>query len=403
MLERTLVPRAIWLAVFTISFTSHPEAAPRPTRECPIEIASNKPWVQVAVNDSPPLWFILDSGAAGGSVLAREAADRLGLKGGSETSKHIGAGAGVDVGIVTLPDVTLHVAGDSMKLAEMRVFSMTHVAPYEGRHLDGLLGEDFFRRNVVEIDYAKRKLRIIDPDAYTPGPAATVIPITLEDGLVIAAAAIQRAGEAPIPCRFAIDTGVRTTLVLYSPFVMRRRLLETREPMITATIGGGIGGETKGDLARLDTLRIGPLAFARIPVILSRDTVGVFANEEPDGIVGGEILRRYKTTFDYPHARMVLEPYPDAPPFEYDMSGLFLVGQGATNERVTVLSVAARTPAAEALLQKGDEIVAINGRPASQVGLDGVRQLFRAPATYRLVVKRGDAKLNVDLKTRRLV
>jgi predicted aspartyl protease len=359
--------------------------------------------VQVAINNSPPQWFILDSGAAGGSILAKETADRLGLKGGAESRKHIGAGAGVDVGIATIPDVTLNVAGDSMTLPEMRVFSMAHIAPYEGRQLGGLLGEDFFQRNVVEIDYAKRTLRIIDPDAYTPGPAATVVPITVENGHAVAESAIQRAGEAPIPCRFVIDTGVRTTLVVYSPFVMQHRLLETKEPMITATIGGGAGGETRGDLARLEKLQIGPLEFARIPVVFSRDTAGAFATDEADGIVGGEILRRYKTTFDYPHSRMVLEAYPGAPPFEYDMSGLFLVGQGTANERVTILSVAARTPAAEALLQKGDEIVAVNGRQASKVGLDGVRQLFRAPATYRLVVKRGDAKLNVELKTRRIV
>lgn len=204
-------------------------------------------------------------------------------------------------------------------------------------------------------------------------------------------------------CRFVIDTGVRTTLILYHPFVMRHRFLETTEPMITATIGGGAGGETKGDLGRLDSLHIGTLAFGKTPVIYSRDTVGVFAGDDADGIVGGEILRRCKTTFDYPHSRLVLEPYTGGQPFEYDMSGLFLVGQGTNHGRVTVLSVAARTPAAEVGLMKGDEIVAINGRPTSQVGLEGVRQLLRVPATYRLEVKRRAATLIVEMRTRRIV
>ena len=85
------------------------------------------------------------------------------------------------------------------------------------------------------------------------------------------------------------------------------------------------------------------------------------------------------------------------------MSGLFLVGQGIDHGRITVLSVAPRTPAAEARLMKGDEIVAVNGRPASRVGLEGARQLFRVPATYRLEVRRGEAKLSVEMRTRRLV
>ena len=403
MSERTRFARAIVTALSAISLSSSLNAAPRPTRECPIEIASNKPWVQVVINNSVPQWFILDSGASGGTILAKEAADRLGLKRGSEIGTHIGAGAGVDVGVATLSNVTIGVAGDAMVIPEMRVFSFAHVSPYEGRRLDGLLGEDFLWRNVVEIDYAKRRLRIIDPAKYTPSPAATIVPITLVHGLAMADAAITRPGEPTISCRFVIDTGVRTTLVLYHPFVMEHRFLETSEPTITATIGGGVGGETKGDLGRLDSLRIGTLSFAKTPVIYSRDTVGVFAGDDADGIVGGEILRRCKTTFDYAHSRLILEPYSDAKPLEYDMSGLFLVGQGADYARVTVLSVAARTPAAEAGLMKGDEIMAIDGRPASQVGVEGARQLFRTPATYRLEVKRGDTKLNVEMKARRLI
>jgi hypothetical protein len=394
--------RTIAIIFIVTGMASRLDAA-RPTRECSIQIGSNKPWVQVAVNDSPPLWFILDTGAAGGSVLSKEAAERLGLQRGAETQAHVGAGEGVSVGISALENITIHVAGDSMAIPEMPVFSLAHVSPFEGRRLDGLLGEDFLRRHVVEIDYAKRTLRIIDPEAYTPSSTATVVPISVDDGLAMAEGTIQRPGEASIPCRFVIDTGVRTTLVLYHPFVMRHRFLESNRPVITATIGGGAGGETKGDLGRLDSLHIGALAFDNPPVIFSRDTVGVFAGDDADGIVGGEILRRCKTTFDYPHARLLLEPYAGGKPFEYDMSGLFLVGEGTDYNQVTVLSVAARTPAAEAQLMKGDEIVSIDGRAASKVGLDGVRELFRVPKAYRLEVKRGEKKLNVELKTRRLV
>jgi len=403
MSERTLFAQAAVTALLAIGLARHSGAAPRPTRECPIEIVSNKPWVQVAINQSAPQWFILDTGASGGTILARETADRLELRRGSETSTHIGAGAGVNVGVATLPNVMVQVAGDTMSVPAIRVFSMAHVSPFEGRRLDGLLGEDFLWRHVVEIDYAKRRLRILDPAGYSPSPAATVVPIHVIDGLAMADCEIVRPGEAPIPCRFVIDTGVRTTLILYHPFVVKHRFLETTAPMITATIGGGAGGETKGDLGRLESLRVGAIAFARSTVIYSRDTVGVFAGDDADGIVGGEILRRCKTTFDYPHSRLVLEPYANLPPLEYDMSGLFLVGQGTAFDRVTVLSVAARTPAAEAGLAKGDEIERIDGKPASEIGLEGTRGLFRKPAKYRLEVKRGEGRVQLELTTRRLV
>lgn len=402
MSDRTLITRATAAAFLAIAVGTTLDAA-RPTRECPIEIGSNKPWVQVSINNSEPMWFILDTGAGGGSVVSKEAAERLGLERSNETDEHIGAGEGVRVGISTIPSAMLEVAGDTMTVREMMVFSLAHVAPFEGRRLEGLLGSDFLWRNVVEIDYAKRKMRIIDPADYTPSSSAIVVPINADEGLCMAEGVIQRKGEKPIPCRFVIDTGVRTTLILYSPFVKKHRFLETGEPMITATVGGGAGGETKGDLDRLEALGIGPARFDNPPVIYSRDSVGVFAGEDADGIIGGEILRRCKTTFDYPHDRLVLEPYPDQKPFEYDMSGTFLVGGGNEYNRVTIFSVAARTPAAEAGLMKGDEIVSVDKQATSKLGLDGVRGLFRSQATYRLEVRRGKEVLNIDLKTRRLV
>ena len=377
--------------------------AVRPTRECPIELGSNKPYVQVSVNNSPPMWFILDTGAGEGSLLAKEAAERLGLQRGSETDTHIGAGEGVRVGISHIPSATLHVAGDSMTVNNMMVFSLEHVEPFEGRQVEGLLGADFLRRNVVEIDYATLKMRIIDPADYTPSASAIIVPINADEGLCMAEGAIQRKGGKPIPCSFVIDTGVRGTLLLYSPFVRRHGFYDSKKPLITATVGGGAGGETKGDIDRLASLSIGPMKFDNTPVVYSRDSVGAFASEEASGIIGGEILRRCKTTFDYAHDRLVLEPYADQKPFEYDMSGTFLVGAGDDYRRVTVFSVAPKTPAAEAGLMKGDEIVSVDKRPAAQLGLDGVRGLFKSTATYRLEVKRGDKTLNVDLKTRRLV
>jgi len=375
-----------------------------PTQPIPFDISSNKPWVQVTLNGSAPQWFILDTGASGGTIIAKECADRLGLSHQGETATHIGAGAVVSVGISTASNVTVKVGGDTLGAPAFRVFSLAHVSPFEGRRLDGLLGEDFLRRHVVELDYAKRMLRVIDPATYTPPSGAVVVPIELGTGLAVAKAEVTPAGRSPIPCRLVIDTGVRSTLILYHPFVVKNRLLDASGRAITATIGGGAGGETRGELTRLDSLRIGGLGFGRITAIYSTDTVGVFAGTGEDGIVGGDVLRRCRVTFDYPHERLVLEPHDGArAAFDYDMSGLFLVTPAPDFTKVVVFSVAERTPAAESMLKKGDEILAIDGTRTSAIGLDGVRGMLRRPAHYRLQVARGDQKLEVQLTTRRLV
>ena len=377
--------------------------APLP-HEVSFEIGSNKPWVQVKLNGSAPQWFILDSGASGGTVIARECAERLGVTHGGEKSAQIGAGAGVSVGLSRAPDVTVAVGDDTLGSPGFMVFPLAHVSPFEGRRLDGLLGRDFLERHVVEIDYARRRLRVLDPASFAPPSAGVVVPVELETGLAVAQAAITPAGAKPIPCRLVIDTGVRTTIVLYHRFVIRHQLLDESGAAINATIGGGAGGETRGDLTRLDRLQVGGLDYAQVTAIYSRDTVGVFAGDDADGIVGGEILRRSRVTFDYPHHRLIFEPHPGPPaPFDYDMSGLFLVTPGPEFQRVTVFSVAGRTPAADAGLQKGDEILEINGERAATIGLEGVRGMLRKPARYHLKVARGTARLEMDLATRRLV
>jgi len=376
----------------------------RVDRELPFEITSNKPFVQVSINGSPKQWFILDTGCAGTSVIAKECALRTGLQGDSEMRTHLGAGEGVQVGVATLRDATLEVGGVEMKRPQLGIFSLAHVAPFEGRRVDGLLGQDFLEQHVVEIDYARGRIRLMDPAGFVPSGGGTSIPITLVGGLAVAEGAITVRGGDSIPCRFVIDTGVRATLVLFHPFSVGHRLLDAPGNLLSALIGGGAGGETRGDVGRLASLRIGASEFQDPVAIFSRDTVGVFASDGLDGIIGGELLRRCKVTFDYPHARIILEPYTrSVPAFEYDMSGLFLATDGDTYRHVIVLSVTQGTPATDAGLRPGDEIVAIDGRRSPALTLEGARQVFRTPGTRWLEVQRGGQRLQVTLVTRRLV
>ncbi|MGH7726675.1 MAG: aspartyl protease family protein [Candidatus Eiseniibacteriota bacterium] len=389
-------------AVTTLTLASR-EAGPG-AMEVPFEIASNKPYVQVSINGSPKQWFILDTGCGGTSVIAKECADRIGLRGEAEERVHLGAGEGVQVGVSTVPSVTLDLGEVSTKFATLRIFPLGHVAPYEGRPVDGLLGQDFLERHVVEIDYAKNRVRILDPESFVPARGGVSIPITTESGLAVAKGTITVRGKDPIPCRLVIDTGVRATVIFYRPFAAGHGLLDVPGNLLDATVGGGAGGETRGDVGRLEKLLLGSFAFDEPTAIFSRDTVGVLAGTEEDGIIGGELLRRARVTFDYPHQRMILEPYPGSlPPFDYDMSGLFLVAHGNSFERITVQSVTRGTPAGLAGLKPGDEILALDGRRSPKLTLEDARSSFRTPGEHRLEVRRGGKTLHITLIARRLV
>ena len=110
-------------------------------------------------------------------------------------------------------------------------------------------------------------------------------------------------------------------------------------------------------------------------------------------------------TFDYSHKTLYLEADPGAlERFDSDMSGLFLVSTGPAFERVLVQSVAAGTPAADAGIAKGDEILAIDEHRVAGRTLDEVRELFKNEgATYRVDVKHGGDSRVVTMTLRRLV
>lgn len=382
-----------------------PVVKPAVPHTATFEISGNKPFIRATINGSAPQWFILDTGCRGNSIIARESADRLHLQHGAEEKANVGAGAGADVGLSTANQaVRLGALGATLTVAEPILLTLGHVARIEGRRIDGLLGGDFLAQHVVEIDYAKRRISIHDPSEYAPPPGAVIIPVNLDTGWAVAEATITTHGGTPIPCRLIIDTGVRFTVALFQPFSAKHALHDSPGRLRDVVIGAGVGGLSRGDVARLDALTLGSRSFAQSVAVFSRDTSGIFSMDGPDGIVGGELLRRHRVTFDYAHGRMILEPYDhELVPFEFDMSGLFLAADPPDYAKIRILSVNAQSPAAEAGLVTDDEIVSIDGRRTPRLSLDQAREMLRAPVVRRLEIMRGKQRLRVRLEARRQV
>ena len=55
-------------------------------------------------------------------------------------------------------------------------------------------------------------------------------------------------------------------------------------------------------------MQLGRFLLKDPPVGLSLDKEGSGASEENDGLIGGEIFRRFRVILDYSRQRMILEP-----------------------------------------------------------------------------------------------
>lgn len=384
---------------FEYRFTSGSSA-----KDIPFEINANKIYLRVHVNNKGPLSFILDSGAAF-DVLDEEQARALNVKfsdetvvsGAGEGSVHISAGTGVSLSLAGLeiikPNITILPIHSS-------------ISNNEGRDVNGLLGYDFFKRFVVEIDYVNKRISIHEPKTYQYAGTGKVIPLEEnKEHIFINAMLVLRDGRQ-LPVQLLVDTGARMGVMLNTPFVDAHRLIDTTPQIIDSVISIGVGGSYRSAVTRVESLRMGPFTMKEPVVTLSRSKSGVLAGSDYDGIIGAEILRRFKVIFDYSRQRMIVEPnaYLNEP-FKYDMSGLVLVAEGPRLKPYKIYQVLDHSPAAESGLQKGDEIRTINGQPAANFTLEQIRQMFtqQAGVEYKLGIQRNNQLLTVVLKLRKLI
>jgi Aspartyl protease len=351
-----------------------------------MELHANKPRTPVRVNGAGPFDFLVDTGSIF-DVVDTERAAELGIasageydaSGAGEATMNLETAAGVRLGLddLELPPQEVRVAPINAAIGRL-----------EGRRLDGLLGYDFFSRFPVELDYEAGTL------ALGREPRGTPVPLELVRRHPFARAAFVLDGRRYEPT-FLVDTGFRSGVVLASPFVRHEGLLELAGRTIEATTGAGIGGPTVERVGRVERFELGPFVLENPIVNLSQAQSGTLAQQGYGGIVGSEILRRFTATFDYPEARLLLEPNAGfGKPFDFDMSGLYLAG----DERIDVLHVVDGSPVAEAGVRAGDRV--LTDRP-----LEELRRALRSEpgAEHVLELERDGRRFTAAFRLRRMI
>lgn len=368
----------------------------------PFELNSNHVYLQASVNDSKPIWFLLDTGA-GFTVLNEKRARELGMELHGQIE---GRGAGEKSTNVSLvKDVNYKLPGVEVFGQNAATISLEPLEGYEGRKMDGILGYDFISRFVVVIDYQKRLIHLYEPSTYQYSGSGKVIPFILQGGMPAIQTKITVQGKDPIEAQFDVDTGARNALVLNKPFHETHQLLQVAGKTLDAPLGFGVGGQTRQLIGHITSFQMGDFLLPDLLVSYAQDEKGANADPTSAGLLGGEILRRFTVVFDYSRNQMILDPndhFDD--PFHYDMSGLNLVAEGADFRSFRILKIVPDSPAAEADLQEGDLLESINGKPASEYTLEQIREMFKQPdAEYRLTFRRNDQGIDAKLRLRPLI
>jgi hypothetical protein len=267
----------------------------------PLEIDNNLIRLRVNVNGSQPLKFIFDTGASFSAISSKRAAD-LGLKSQGQLSANATGGK---IEVSRIEGVELKVQGARVSDLTIGAFPFPTTPGFE---FDGIIGCDFIRQFVIEIDYLKKTMNLYNPRTYRYAGRGKSIPLILIAGNTpLVNMKILVAGRAAVNAKLEVDTGGDNTVLVNSPFVKSHKLVEAMQNT-TQDARNGVGGNQQVITGRANAVELGTFTLKDVPVQLSLDTEGAGASEENDGLIGGEIFRRFKVILDYSRKRMILEP-----------------------------------------------------------------------------------------------
>src|SRR5262249_108455 len=155
------------------------------------------------------------------------------------------------------------------------------------------------------------------------------LPLTIENNLPFIHASISFPGRSAINAKIMVDTGANSALVLNRPFVDRYKLLDSI-PRTIESPDAGTSGEANGRMGRVLSLQLGRFVIEKPITSVAGSRNGALAAANSDGLIGGELLRRFEVILDYRWQRMIIAPNENfSQSYETGMSGALLKAEGA--------------------------------------------------------------------------
>lgn len=239
-------------------------------------------WVKLAVaGQSAPVNFLLDSGA-GASVLDLGSARRLGVKLGRSESVQGVNGRAVAYRVNGLDATIGNVSAPRSVLA----LDLTGVGEGLHQRIDGLLGADFFRGRIVQIDYAAGKIRLLERGEVNVS-GAEVLPIARRNDAMCVCVSV--AGQKADWMR--VDTGCSAAL--------RWVVSGNESRSLRRTSIGAISGDHRYIQA---DVQLGSTRLEGVRAAVHNEQI--FSGEA--GLLGNGVLSKFTVTIDGVKNQLVL-------------------------------------------------------------------------------------------------
>jgi hypothetical protein len=381
----------------------------------PFQLINNLVFIPVKVNDVE-LTFLLDSGVEETILFSLDDQKEINLN-NKETISLRGLGSKEAIEGLKSTGNTLEVKGMISRnhLLYVILDQEFNLSSHVGIPVNGIIGYPFFKNNLVEINYAKKRVYFYQDNNKRRTKIEKKykeIPITLDRAKPYLTANVI-VGNQSSPVKLLVDTGHSDALWL---FASKSSKITIPSKNFDDYLGKGFSGDILGKRAIIAEFEIAGFKFAN-PIAAFPDSTSlqhVKMTSGRLGSVGGEIFKRFSVIFDYQKEYMYLKKNSNFKGvFAYNKSGIEFRNAGMQWVKETVslrveqkpgeynglrndmylnnfkykfklmpvyeiANVRERSAASQSGLQVGDIIVSINNKEANRYSLQEMNSFLKS-------------------------
>ncbi|HKO77809.1 MAG TPA: PDZ domain-containing protein [Flavobacterium sp.] len=285
-----------------------------------------------------------------------------------------------------------------------------------GIPVNGIIGYQFFKDNLVRVDYASKKITIYKNEEEQRRKIEkkfSEIPITIEKFKPYLMGNVVM-NKSAVDVKLLIDIGNSDSIWLFQNLSEQ---IKVPTKNFEDFLGKGFSGDIEGKRARISEFSFDKYDF-KSPIVAFPDSSSIKSVrmvQNRVGSVGGEILKRFSVIFDYKNEKLYLKKNSNFnEPFTYNKSGIEIKhnglqwvqetvkletvplsgtvtfdisGKNITNDfkykfqlkpKYEIANIRKKSPAADSGLLVGDVIISINKSPAYRYSLQKLNEMFKS-------------------------